>query len=68
MPHLSKQSYSFGYTSDALAAAGEFEALTTEFYRYETRYLYDASRAIVGVEVRVMDEDGFFVGYVAGEV
>uniref|UniRef100_A0AB74UKX5 Uncharacterized protein n=1 Tax=Caulobacter phage BL57 TaxID=3348355 RepID=A0AB74UKX5_9VIRU len=66
MPHLSKQSYAFSFMSDALMAALAFERSTTEFYRYETRYIYDTKLGDV-VEVRVLEQDGVFVGYVAGE-
>jgi hypothetical protein len=67
MPHLSQQPFNFSYTSDALRAALEVETGTTNSYRYETIFVFNTDREIIATQVRVMDEDGYFVAYVAGE-
>ncbi|ARB14491.1 hypothetical protein Ccr5_gp271 [Caulobacter phage Ccr5] len=67
MPHLSQQPFTFDFTSDALRAALEIEKGATESYRYETIFVFNTEREIIGTQVRVMDEEGFFEAYVAGE-
>lgn len=69
LPNLapSKEATTFDGASDALIAAAAFESATEAFYQYETRAVFDMDRQLKGYQIRVMDMDGFGVGYLQAE-
>ena len=62
---LSKQSHTFQTAGQAASAIALFDDAEPKMHQYEVRLVRAQNFAIQGFEARVMDFDGFGVGFVA---